>query len=194
MAQKILLIGGGEIKNGETEELDRMFIELAGGKQAVIGFFPTAAGDSQGYVATFQEYFGRLGCRKVLPIKLSEINIKELGRLLAEMTGIYLGGGDTELLVDTFKKKKVVELLKTALKKGVVIAGMSAGALATCDYYVDPDKKDSFKVVEGLGLQHHTICIVHYQPGEDQEILVYLKEKYPNYKIVGLQEKQGLLV
>lgn len=194
MLKKVLLIGGGEIINKETLSLDKQFIKLAGGNNAIIGFFPTAANDSEEYIDTFKSYYLGLGCKEVIPVKLRSLKNDDLKKILENMTGIYLGGGNTSLLMSALKEKGADQLLKIALSKGMVIAGMSAGALAACDYFIDPDKDGALKVSKGLGLQHLVICVVHFDPEKDIEILRYLKKNYPKYKVVGIKEKQGLLV
>lgn len=191
---KIILIGGGEIANNETVVIDRKFIELSGGEKSVIGFFATAAHDSDGYIQTFSNYFQNLGCRKIIPVKLSQTTRKECENLIKQMTGIYLGGGDTKLLIKEFKDKGVDMMIKEALNNDLVVAGMSAGALASCDYYIDPDTdEENHQMEKGLGFQDSVLCVVHYEV-KDDSMLSLLREKYPDYEVLGIKEKQGVLV
>lgn len=191
---RIILIGGGEIKDKETLPIDQQFVKLSGGKKAVIGFFPTAAGDSDGYIVTFTDYFQGLGCQKIIPVKLSELSLEKSKELITQMTGIYLGGGSTQTLIEIFRKKGVDKLTKEALKNGVIVAGMSAGALALCDYYIDPDAESEKPSIEkGLGLQNTVLCAVHYKE-EDKSTISRLKKEFSQYKIFGIREKKAILI
>lgn len=192
---KIILIGGGEIKNRETLPIDQQFVKISGGQEAVIGFFPTAAGDSDGYIETFTDYFQNLGCQKIIPIKLSELSLRKIKKLIIQMTGIYLGGGSTHTLIETFIKKGVDRLIEKALEDGAIVAGMSAGALATCDYYIDPDTEPKKpKIEKGLGFQKTALCVVHYENEKDEPTISLLKKEFPQYKIFGIKEKKAILI
>ena len=62
--QKIVAIGGGEIKDRETLEIDKRIVELTGKTRPKALFIPTASGDAAGYIDTFAACYGkRLGCQ-----------------------------------------------------------------------------------------------------------------------------------
>lgn len=192
--RRVILIGGGEIKDGETLPIDQQFLRLSGGRRATIGFFPTAAGDSDGYIETFINYYQSLGCQKILPVKISNSTLVECRKMISQMTGIYLGGGSTKTLIEDFERKHIGELIKRELGDDVVVAGMSAGALAVCDYYIDLDVESKKpKIEKGLGFQHDALCLVHYQE-KDRPILSRLKKEFPGYKVFGVREKEAILI
>jgi len=197
LSPRIILIGGGEITKRETLAIDKEFIRLSGGKKAVIGFFPTAADDSEGYMKTFTSYIKTLGCQNVVPAKLSKSTPEESTKLIRKMSGIYLGGGATKTLIRIFKEKGTNREIKKALRRGVVLAGMSAGALAACDYYIDPDTEtEKQEIEEGLGFQHKVLCVVHYQQNraKDKLALSCLQKRFPDYEVVGIKEKRAILI
>jgi dipeptidase E len=69
--KKIVAIGGGEIKDRETEQIDRRIIELTGKKDPHVLFIPTASGDAETYWEIFNNYYTSLGARPdVLYIKI----------------------------------------------------------------------------------------------------------------------------
>jgi dipeptidase E len=45
----ILAIGGGEIRDRDTEAIDRYLLQLTGREQPSVLFIPTASGDAEGY-------------------------------------------------------------------------------------------------------------------------------------------------
>jgi len=42
---------------------------------------------------------------------------------------IYVGGGDTKILLDMWKKFGIDEFLKSAMEKGTILSGLSAGSI-----------------------------------------------------------------
>ena len=175
----IILIGGGEIADGETLHIDKKFIALAGGDQATIAFFPTAADDDEQYVEGFSAYMQKLGCKEVVPIYLSKLNNSEIHSLLENVTGIYFGGGNTQMLIDACNRSNLKKILLELHEKGVIIAGISAGALAMCDYFIDPDSTSDC-IISGLGIQSSLLAIVHYEGNRDQGTIEKLKALNPD--------------
>jgi dipeptidase E len=147
MRGSIYLIGGGEIRNGETFQIDEELKSLAS-EGSNFAFFGSAAQDSTAYSKTVKSVFGDKF--KVL------VPTKKKGREYAINTIksssiIYLGGGDTDLLMQLFKEWGLVEFLTAALERGVHIAGMSAGALALSSWYIQEDN-DLFEIKKGWGI------------------------------------------
>lgn len=131
----LYLIGGGEIAKGETITIDDD-IKKNLKKGSPLVFFGTAAGDSDGYAQTIQSVFGDT----VTVVAATE----EKGRAFAvdainSASGVYLGGGNTDLLLNLFERWELVDVLREAYQNGLLIAGMSAGAQALSAWYVDED-------------------------------------------------------
>jgi len=63
MKKRIIVIGGGEIRNKETLNIDKKIIEISGKKSPKVLFIPTASNDSEGYIEVMNAYYGdELGC------------------------------------------------------------------------------------------------------------------------------------
>lgn len=58
---KIVAIGGGELKYGETEKIDRYIVLLSDSATPRLLFIPAASGDAPGYIAAVGEQCGKLG-------------------------------------------------------------------------------------------------------------------------------------
>jgi len=147
MKGSIYLIGGGEIRDGETHQIDEELKSLAS-EGSTFTFFGFAAQDSVGYSDAITSVFGDKF--KVL------VPTKKKGREYAisaiqSASLIYLGGGDTDLLMRLFSEWDLVEYLTAALERGVHIAGMSAGALALSSWYIHEDN-DVFEIRKGWGI------------------------------------------
>ncbi|OFX15105.1 MAG: hypothetical protein A2Z18_08205 [Armatimonadetes bacterium RBG_16_58_9] len=176
---KIVAIGGGEIGRPgypvETTEIDMRIVELTGKSRPSILFLPTASGDSDVYVETFSRHFrGRLGCRtdalcllKTKP-ELSEIEEKVLGS-----DAVYVGGGNTARMMRARRKWDLEKILRTAYDSGIVMSGLSAGAICWFRYgcsdsrrFANPEA-DLIRV-SGLGLLNATLC-PHYDVEQDRK-------------------------
>jgi len=147
MTGSIYLIGGGEIRNGETYQIDEELKSLAPSGSTFV-FFGFAAQDSVEYSDAITSVFGDKF--KVL------VPTQKKGRdyalsAIQSASLIYLGGGDTDRLMRLFSEWDLVEHLIKALERGVHIAGMSAGALALSSWYIHEDN-DMFEIRKGWGI------------------------------------------
>jgi len=155
MTGSIYLIGGGEIRNGETYLIDDDIKSLAP-KGSTFVFFGSAAQDSVQYSDTIKSVFGDK-FKIIVPTKekghdyaISAINSASV---------IYLGGGNTDLLLGLFSEWDLVTHLIAALERGVHIAGMSAGAQALSTWYIH-EEGDDIEIRKGWGIT--SVCtLVH---------------------------------
>lgn len=73
---RIVAIGGGEIKDGETLNIDKFIVSLSGKERPSLLFIPTASHDAEGYIETVKKVYGELGC-DVKILCLTKENIEE---------------------------------------------------------------------------------------------------------------------
>ncbi|MDP2656647.1 MAG: Type 1 glutamine amidotransferase-like domain-containing protein [bacterium] len=177
--KKIIAIGGGDIGRPgypiETTKIDKEIIKLTGKKNPVLLFIPTASGDSESYFETVKNYFGKkLGCRtEVLYLLKGALTQQEIKNKILSADIIYVGGGDTLKMMQAWKKYGVVVLLRQAYDKGIVLSGLSAGAICWFKY----GNSDSRKMknpnaplikVSGLNLVSALLC-PHYDFEKDRK-------------------------
>ena len=84
------------------------------------------------YVPLFQQLWEDAGARNVqviVPDQDGNLDMVQAERVLSQATGIFIGGGDTELYHQYYATGRFKELLIDCYMKGVPIAGNSAGAL-----------------------------------------------------------------
>jgi dipeptidase E len=166
---KIVAIGGGEIGRPgypiETEEIDLEIIRLTGKKNPKLLFLPTASSDSEGYVEVVQNYFGkRLGCNvSSLLLLNNKYTQKQLEEAILSTDIVYVGGGNTLKMMKAWRKLGVDKLLKKAGEKGVVLSGVSAGAICWFKYGCSDSIKFNnpqadYIRVSGLGFINATFC------------------------------------
>lgn len=132
---KIVAIGGGEIgrpgKPVETTRIDKEIIALSGKKKPKVLFIPTASNDWPGYVDIVKKHFGkRLGCKvDSLLLWNQKISKRKIREKILSADIVYVGGGNTLKMLQLWKKLGVDTMLKEAGEKGIVLSGLSAGAV-----------------------------------------------------------------
>jgi dipeptidase E len=169
MERAIVAIGGGEIRTRGTAGIDREIIRLSNTVRPNILFIPTASSDSEQYWEGFQEYFGGfLKCRTDVLFLTREIPTREqIERKIFSADIVYVGGGNTLYMMRVWRRLGVDRILKAAYKKGVILAGISAGAICWFDSghsdsmsFYDP-RHWKYINVRGLGLVSGIAC-PHY--------------------------------
>lgn len=148
--KKIIAIGGGE--NGrpgypyETYEIDKEIVSLSQKENPTVLFIGTASLDSESYYETMKKIFSKLGCVvNNLSLTKQTYTIEELKNILERTDIVYVGGGNTKELLETWKSTGLDKLLDEASEKGLVLSGLSAGSLCWFSYC----NSDSLKYEEG---------------------------------------------
>ncbi|MDO8460161.1 MAG: Type 1 glutamine amidotransferase-like domain-containing protein [Nanoarchaeota archaeon] len=182
---KIVAIGGGELKDLDTLPLDKEIVKLTGKQHPVALFIPTASGDAEGYWQTFQKvYRQKLGCKTEVLYLIREKNTKrEIENKILEVDLIYVGGGNTLKMLKIWKKQGVDKLLTKAYEQGVVLSGLSAGAICWFRYGCSDSRRfsnpedASFMKVKGLNLVNLTVSPHHIREKNRDKGLVKLMQK-----------------
>jgi dipeptidase E len=162
----IVAIGGGEISQLETLEIDKRIVEITGKVRPNALFIPTASGEPSEYCHTFEEVYGkRLGCKTdVLFLTTKAVSHDQIEDKILSADLVYVGGGNTKMMINVWKKKGVDRLLSERYKKGLVLSGLSAGAICWFKYGFSDSERFSnsnqwnYIVVEGLNLIDGIFC------------------------------------
>lgn len=156
---KIVAIGGGEMGrpkedgNGfypvETTSIDKEIITLTGKQHPSLLFIPTASYDSSAYYEIVRQHFLKLGCQEVNVLNLSDKSLSKphIKNLILSHDAIYVGGGNTLRMMNTWRKSGVDATLKRAYKQGVVLSGISAGSICWFSF----GSSDSRKFINASG-------------------------------------------
>ncbi len=122
--------GGGFTSEPSNPALDDFILTLARSREPKILFMPTASGDPNAQIAGFQSTFGDRACR---PAHLSLFRLEqepvELRDHILEQDIIYVGGGSMRNLLAIWREHGLHCILREAWEAGVVLAGLSAGAM-----------------------------------------------------------------
>ncbi|MBQ9113592.1 MAG: peptidase E [Clostridia bacterium] len=160
--KRIIAIGGGELRERTTLKIDEYLATLAkehaGENRANALFIPTASHDFMPYYNTFHKvYTGIFNIKTDVALTVfKDIDIEKLKAKFGKADLIYVGGGDTVFMMEHWKKTGLLELIKDAYERGVIIAGLSAGAICWfTDIYTDSEaalgEGDKYAMFKGLG-------------------------------------------
>jgi dipeptidase E len=178
MIQKIVAVGGGKIGWGavtsQVMPISREIIRLSGKKKPRLVFIPTASSDDKSYARMVQAHFGKMGCQTdVLYLYKQNQLLTEIRDRILKADIIYVGGGNTLMMMNRWKKLGVDRVLRTAQQKGKVLCGTSAGAIC----WFRQGNSDSRKYhnpraglikVTGLGFIDALAC-PHYDAEKDRK-------------------------
>ena len=160
--KRIIAIGGGELRERTTLKIDEYLATLAkehaGENRANALFIPTASHDFMPYYNTFHKvYTGIFNIKTDVALTVfKDVDREKLQAKFEKADLIYVGGGDTVFMIEHWKKTGMLELLKAAYERGVIIAGLSAGAICWfTDMYTDSEaalgEGEKYAMFEGLG-------------------------------------------
>lgn len=126
---QIVAMGGGSIYEDATNPLMNDFIlSLTGKSNPRICFIPTATGDSPELISRFYATFTR---REVRPTHIALIlePPEDLDELIMAQDVIYVGGGNTAVMLAAWRLHGMDRALRRAWEAGKVFCGGSAGAI-----------------------------------------------------------------
>lgn len=167
MDKIIIAIGGGEIREKETAEIDEQIASLAkkhaGDKRANALFIGTASHDSMPYYNSFHKTYTGLFELKtdcVLTV-YGEMNDEKIRGKFEKADMIYVGGGDTMYMLEKWKESGVDKLIKEAYDRGVIICGLSAGAICWFEEMFTDSAGEEYEFKPALGYLKGGAC-PHY--------------------------------
>ena len=160
---KIIALGGGELRERTTLKIDEYIAglakERAKDRRANALFIPTASHDFMPYYNTFHKvYTGVFDIKTDVALTVfKEVDIEKMKAKFEKADMIYVGGGDTVFMIDSWKQSGLLPLIMDAYQRGVIIAGLSAGAICWfTDMYTDSaaalGEGDKYAMFKGLGL------------------------------------------
>jgi dipeptidase E len=159
--RQIVSIGGGGFSMEMNNPLlDLYVLETAKKKKPKICFVGTASGDAQGYIDRFYEAFNRYDC---VPSHLSLFRgqFTDLSELILTQDIIYVGGGNTKNMLAIWKEWALDKILYEAYQKGVIMAGISAGAICWFDKTLTDSIPGQLTALNGLSWIKG-FCIPHF--------------------------------
>ena len=163
MKRQIFAISGGGFSNEENSPLDQYLRALVPKEAVNICFIPTASQDAAGYIEKFYKAFPH---EQASHITIEQMQQQDMTQFLQQQHIVYVGGGATKHMLKIWQESQFDEALRTAYDAGVILAGISAGAMCWfekgyseaneeygclsflqgtfCPHYNDPKRKNKF--------------------------------------------------
>ena len=165
MKKQIIAIGGGGFGRNPTKlDLENYILKQSNSSKPNICFIPTATGDDKSYIVNFYKAFNKLNCN---PVHLELFTrTPDLNSFINSQDVVFVGGGNTKSMLAVWNDWGLSDLLRQAYKNGIILAGVSAGAICWFNKGITDSHEDSLKVMPCLGLFNENCC-PHYD--EEQE-------------------------
>jgi peptidase E len=160
MTKRIVAMGGGGyLMEPNNPLLDDFVLSLARGAESRVCLLPTAAGDSDRMLAMFYTYLGPR-C-KATHLALFNRRVDDVDAFLRAQDIVFVSGGNTANMLAVWRVHGVDAALRRAYEAGVIMAGVSAGALC----WFGGGVTDSFgalaRLDDGLAFLDGSMC-PHY--------------------------------
>lgn len=164
----ILALGGHEFSRRRGNEALRDYmLSLLGDGRRRICLLPTASGDPDEQIRAFGSALGDSGCElSHLSLFRLESEPADPAEQLLSQDLIYVGGGSLVNLIAIWRAHGIDAILREAWERGVVLAGLSAGAMCWFEGGISRSRGDA-KPAAGLGILPGSAC-VHYGRDADR--------------------------
>jgi len=165
--KNIVAIGGGGFgRSLGSLEIEKYIISLISKKRPKICFIPTASGDSSLYKLNFYRAFSKLDCiTSHIDFFSRTENLEE--KVLTQDI-IYVGGGNTKSMLAVWKEWNLHKILRDAYQKGIVMSGVSAGAICWFEKGITDSFAETLNIIDCLGLVEGISC-PHFDEEKERE-------------------------
>jgi peptidase E len=167
MTQHIIALGGGGFSMEPGNPLlDRYVLDTTGKSRPRVCFLAQATAESTPYILKFFEAMTTLGA---IPSHLSLFGTPprpDRREFLLTQDVIFVGGGNTKSLLILWRGWGVDAILREAYARGVVLAGISAGANCWFEQCITDSITPELNMMDCLGFLPGSYC-PHYD-GEAQ--------------------------
>jgi len=169
----VALGGGGFTMEPDNPALDDFVLSLSTASEPRILFLPTASGDPALHIAAFHERFAGHAC---VPAHLSLFRRhgarRPLREIVLEQDVIYIGGGSMRNLLAIWRAHGLDALLTEAWERGIVLAGLSAGAMCWFEGGITRSSGPP-ETIDGLGLLRGSLSV--HADGEPERLPAFLE-------------------
>ncbi len=172
MKKHIIAIGGGGFgRNNRSYLIEKYILDLSGKTTPKICFLPTATGDDDTYIVRFYSIFNRLNCKPShIEFFKRTTNLKDH---IMEQDVVFVGGGNTKSMLAIWNSWGMNDLLNDAYNKGVIMSGVSAGAICWFTSGITDSWDNELRILPCLDFISGTCC-PHYD--EEPSRIPYVKK------------------
>ena len=191
---RIVALGGHEFRPRPGDlAIVRHLLDLTGAERPRVCLLPTASGDPQEGIGSFHTVLGSRECEashiSLFRLERERVDLREH---LLEQDLIYVAGGSMLNLIAIWRAHGLDRILAEAWKRGVLLAGQSAGAMCWFEFGITASSGRPVPA-RGLGLLPGTLSVHH---GRDPQRRAALLDEIASGELPGgyaLDDGAGLL-
>ena len=187
MKKHIVAIGGGGFgRNKSSYLIEQYILNLSGKDCPKICFIPTASGDDDSYIVRFYSIFTNLNC---IPTHIEFFNrTPNIRNHIMKQDVVFVGGGNTKSMLAVWNDWGMSELLKDAYNNGVIMSGVSAGAICWFTSGITDSWDNELRILPCLDFIRGTCC-PHYD--EEPSRIPYVKKIIHERKLTNCISIEG---
>jgi cyanophycinase len=198
----LYVIGGAEDKLKRRTVL-RHFVQASGGASARIAVIATASSLGPEIVDVYAALFERLGAASVVGVRPETRQAANDGAVVAKLddaTGIFMTGGNQLKLSSVINATAFGKAIIDAHRRGVTIAGTSAGASIQSSHMVafgtggSTPKQRMTQLASGLGLVDNCVIDQHFAQRNRYGRLLMIVAQSPDLLGMGVDEDTAAVV
>ena len=148
--KKIIAIGGVGVTPESDESLDHFILNQLKKTKNNIGFLGTASKDDNDKVEKFYKKFDNSNS-ELSHFKLTS-SVNGFSDWLLSKDLVYVGGGNTSFMLEIWRKNNFEQVFKIAYEKGIILSGVSAGAVCWFDWILSDSMGQGFKPLKGINI------------------------------------------
>ena len=171
MIKQIIAIGGGEFgRDVKHTKIEKYILDQTKKDNPHVLFLPTASAEDKSYIDNYYACFESLNCK---PNHISFFaRTPRLNGLFNKADVIYVGGGNTKSMLAVWREWKVDMLLRRAYEKGVLMTGVSAGAICWFKQGITDSWASNLNIIDCLGFLEGVSC-PHYDGEKNRQPTVH---------------------
>ena len=164
---RLIAIGGGGFAQGTDPALEAFVLHHAAGAATRIGYIATANGYAVTAIARFHQRFGP-HCAHTTDMPPG-MQGAQATQWLQSLDAVFVGGGNTLRLLTQWRQAGLDRLLLDAASQGLLLAGVSAGAMVWFEAGLSDALGTGLAPLHGLGLFHGSFC-PHYDSEPQRQL------------------------
>lgn len=179
----------------------RYVVDLTKKPNPKICYLPTASADNPDNIKYWNFICQKLAIEPiVLKVWVSSADTpKTFEETLLDMDAIVVGGGNTLNMMAIWKAQGIDQIMEKALRKGIILAGGSAGSICWFENGISDSRPVNLSIVNGLALLPYSNCphfddslrrTMYFEQLSNKEI----KSGYASDERSGILFKNGICV
>ena len=187
MDKHIIAIGGGGFgRNISSCLIEKYILSISNKDSPKICFLPTATGDDDSYIVRFYSVFTRFNC---IPshIDFFRRTIDIYDHIMSQDV-VFVGGGNTKSMLAVWRDWGMDNILKNAYDKGVIMSGVSAGAICWFTSGITDSWDNQLQILPCLDFIKG-VCCPHYD--EEPSRIPYVKKLITEKKLTNCISIEG---